>query len=87
MVVGIAVLLGLLGYGGLYRENKQGYFNVPYGKKIPADMICSNGKLVGSINAGLMLLKPDVEELANIKNDINKNIICKGLKKRPRLEY
>jgi lipopolysaccharide biosynthesis glycosyltransferase len=46
---------------------------IPYGKLIPSNMICSGNKLVGSINAGLMLLKPDNNELENIKKDISKN--------------
>ncbi len=45
-------------------------FYVPYGKPIPASMICQGKKLVGSINAGLMLLKPDLEEWDLIKKDI-----------------
>ena len=54
-------------------------YYVPYGKKIPANMICQNDKLVklvklvGSINAGLMLLKPDKAEWSDIKTDINKD--------------
>lgn len=48
-------------------------YYIPYGKKIPSHMICSNGKLVGSINAGLMLLKPDINELEDIKKDISQN--------------
>jgi len=49
------------------------HFYVSYGKLIPAHMICRNKKLVGSINAGLMLLKPDKNEWLHIKEDINKN--------------
>lgn len=49
------------------------YF-VTYGKKIPSNMICQNGKLVGSINAGLMLLEPNLDEWNTIKSDINKNV-------------
>ena len=48
-------------------------FYYPYGKKIPAHMICRDNKLVGSINAGLMLLKPDKEEWNSIKKDISNN--------------
>ena len=48
-------------------------FYVPYGKPIPPTMICSEEKLVGSINAGLMLLKPDLTELDAIKSDIATN--------------
>lgn len=48
-------------------------YYVPYGKIIPQNMICKNNKLVGSINAGLMLLKPDLKELDDIKIEINKN--------------
>lgn len=49
-------------------------YYIPYGQKIPANMICSNNKLVGGINAGLMLLKPDGKEWDKIKNDISQNI-------------
>lgn len=49
-------------------------FYVPYGQKIPGHMICKNDKLVGSINAGLMLLKPDVDEWNAIKQDIGTDI-------------
>lgn len=48
-------------------------FYIPYGNLIPKNMICRGNKLVGSINAGLMLLKPDIEELKNIKKDISEN--------------
>ncbi|XWV26918.1 glycosyltransferase [Tupanvirus soda lake] len=48
-------------------------FYIPYGKVIPANMICDNNKLVGSINAGLMLLKPDLTEWNHIKKDISSN--------------
>ena len=48
-------------------------YYVPYGKIIPQNMICKNNKLVGSINAGLMLLKPDLKELDDIKIEINKS--------------
>lgn len=46
---------------------------VPYGKRIKSDKICKNGKLVGSINAGLVLLKPDKNEWSDIKKDIFSN--------------
>lgn len=46
---------------------------VPYGKRINPDTICSDNKLVGSINAGLMLLVPDREEWLDIQNDILTN--------------
>ena len=36
-------------------------YYIPYGKKIPPNMICCESKLTGSINAGLMLLKPDTD--------------------------
>lgn len=49
------------------------HYYVPYGKKIPSSMICQNDKLVGSINAGLMLLEPSIEEWTDIKRDISKN--------------
>ncbi|BCS82893.1 glycosyltransferase [Cotonvirus japonicus] len=45
----------------------------PFGKKIPGKFICDGNKLVGSINAGLMLLKPDLKELSEIKSDIINN--------------
>ncbi|QGR53736.1 glycosyltransferase [Moumouvirus maliensis] len=48
-------------------------FHVSYGKKIPSKMICDGNKLVGSINAGLMLLKPDKKEWVDIQNDIMNN--------------
>lgn len=48
-------------------------YYVPFGKKIPDSMICSGNKLIGSINAGLMLLKPDLNELNFIKKDINQD--------------
>ena len=53
---------------------------VSYGKIIPRKMICDNptkgegNKLVGSINAGLMLLKPDNKEWDEIKKDISQNL-------------
>jgi len=46
-------------------------YHISYGKIIPANMICCGNKLVGSINAGLMLLKPDIDEWDAIKKDIN----------------
>lgn len=49
------------------------HYYVPYGHLIPPKMICQNNKLVGSINAGLMLLKPDLEEWNNIQTDIKKS--------------
>ena len=49
------------------------HYYVPYGKKIPSSMVCRGNKLVGSINAGLMLLKPDIDEWVDIKSDISKN--------------
>ena len=48
-------------------------FYVPYGKIIPKNNICKDNKLVGSINAGLMLLKPDRVELESIRDDVSKN--------------
>lgn len=48
-------------------------YNPAYGVIIPSEMICSNSRLVGSINAGLMLLKPDATELSAIKTDIMEN--------------
>jgi len=60
-------------------------YNYSYGKIIPADMMCKNGKLIGSINAGLMLFKPDKKELSTIKEDIN----CKQIHsfKYPEQDY
>lgn len=46
---------------------------IPYGKIIPTNMICLGTKLVGSINAGLMLLKPDIVEWESIKKDIGRD--------------
>ena len=49
-------------------------YYVPYGKIIPANMICDKtGKMVGSINAGLMLLEPNLAEWSEIKSDIEKD--------------
>ncbi|AGF85565.1 glycosyltransferase [Moumouvirus goulette] len=48
-------------------------YHISYGKKIPSQMICNNHKLTGSINAGLMLLKPDEKEWVDIQNDIMNN--------------
>lgn len=49
-------------------------YYIPYGKLIPKNIICENNLLVGSINAGLMLLKPSKSEWDEIKKDINKNV-------------
>jgi len=55
--------------------------NVEYGQIIPREKICDSSlKLVGSINAGLMLLRPDITELDDIKNDIIKNDRLMNLK-------
>lgn len=49
-------------------------YHVRYGQIIPQNMICTSDQhLVGSINAGLMLLKPDLKEWEMIKQDIQKN--------------
>lgn len=48
-------------------------FYVKYGSLIPPKLICDGNKLVGSINAGLLLLKPDLSELNAIKLDISSN--------------
>ncbi|AQN68077.1 putative glycosyltransferase [Saudi moumouvirus] len=48
-------------------------YHISYGKKIPSKMICDGNKLVGSINAGLMLLHPDKKEWISIQNDIMNN--------------
>lgn len=49
------------------------YFSIPYGEKIDKNIMCTtNKKLKTSINAGLMLLKPDINEFNSIKEDINK---------------
>ncbi|AAV50967.1 P13-like protein [Acanthamoeba castellanii mimivirus] len=61
-------------------------FHIPYGQKIPPKMICSNGKLVGSINAGLMLLEPDKREWEDIKKDIVKENFI-GKFKYPEQDY
>jgi len=49
------------------------HYYVPYGQKIPSDLICDGDKLVGSINAGLILLKPDLSEWNDIQTDIQTN--------------
>lgn len=43
-----------------------------HGQKINKDLIIKNGKIVGRINAGLMLLKPDKETFNFICQDIMK---------------
>lgn len=48
-------------------------YDYPYGLKIPAKYICANGKLVGGINAGLMLLEPNLVEWDDIQKDIQDN--------------
>lgn len=48
---------------------------VPYGQKISSKMICNNNKLINTINAGLMLLEPNINEYENIKKDINNTMI------------
>ena len=49
-------------------------YYVPYGKLIPAKMMCGpNNSLKNSINAGLMLLKPDSKEWTDIQTDISAN--------------
>ena len=49
------------------------HHNLAFGQKINPHMICQGAKLVGSINAGLMLLKPDLTEWTEIKSDIKNN--------------
>ena len=46
------------------------HFNLPYGQKVPSSMICQDNRLVGSINAGFMLLEPNLEEWNDIQKDI-----------------
>lgn len=48
-------------------------YDVKYGRKIPSKLICRGNKLVGSINAGLMLLEPSLTEYESIVEDISKN--------------
>ena len=48
-------------------------YHIGYGKPIPDKMICQNNKLIGSINAGLMLLKPDLREWKNMKSLLQNN--------------
>lgn len=47
--------------------------DISYGKIIPENMMCKDGKMTGSINAGLMLLKPDLNELDIIKKEVLTN--------------
>lgn len=47
--------------------------NIKYGDIIDRKYMCRNGKVIKSINAGLMLLKPDIDELNEIKYDIVNN--------------
>lgn len=47
--------------------------DLQYGERMPKWMICKEGKMVGSVNAGLMLLKPDLKELDQIKQDVIEN--------------
>lgn len=49
------------------------HYNLKFGEKINPKLICDKNKLVGSINAGLMLLKPDLDEWNAIKLDIKNN--------------
>lgn len=49
------------------------FYNLKFGEKINPKLICDGTKLVGSINAGLMLLKPDMIEWDKIKLDIKHN--------------
>lgn len=51
------------------------HHSVDYGEKIDSQLICDNrnNKLVGSINAGLMLLTPDLVEWHKIMQDIKEN--------------
>lgn len=61
-------------------------YNIKYGAKIDKKFICKYGRLINTINAGLMLLKPDSSELAAIKNDIlNSNQLHKF--KYPEQDY
>ena len=46
--------------------------DLPQGKPIPKSLIVKNGKLVGGINAGLMLLEPNIDEYNDMLNDIKK---------------
>lgn len=49
------------------------HHNLKFGQKIDPKLICDKSKLVGSINAGLMLLKPNLAEWDAIKSDIRDN--------------
>jgi lipopolysaccharide biosynthesis glycosyltransferase len=51
------------------------YYNLKFGEKINPKLICNGTKLVGSINAGLILLKPDLNEWNGIKSDIKYNTL------------
>lgn len=49
-------------------------YTIPYGKKIPPNIICTkDSKLIGSINAGLILLEPNLIDWEFIKSDIMKD--------------
>lgn len=62
------------------------HYNLKFGEKINSKLICDGTKLVGSINAGLMLLKPDMTEWDKIKLDIKYNTtLCKF--KYPEQDY
>lgn len=44
--------------------------DLKHGEKIPKNLIIKNGNLIGSINAGVMLLKPSIDEYGAIVDDI-----------------
>jgi alpha-N-acetylglucosamine transferase len=58
---------------------------MPHGLQIPQNLIVKNNKLIGGINAGLMVLKPDINELKLILEDIQKPSILKY--KNPEQDY
>lgn len=48
-------------------------YDHPYGMKIPLEKMCTDGKLFGGINAGLMLLEPNLMEWDEIQKEIRAN--------------
>lgn len=63
------------------------HHDVPHSERIPSDLICRDEKLVGSINAGLMLLKPDLMELHSIKEDLTRDRDFFSKYRYPEQEY
>lgn len=62
-------------------------YDLKHGKHIPENLIVKNNKLIGGINAGLMLLKPDLNEYQDIVKDLlNPNSNMTGFK-NPEQDY